>query len=384
MEDHKSAILIGFQRKMAFAKIWANVLYLLAKKYPNPASLAKIISRIRKMLSKSGASKIAMIGGKYFFSPNFQSIPSNQFNNYIFQQADKVLGHSDSDIEKLNLAIVSITKKCPLNCEHCCEGAILNQKEVLTDENLHTIIKKLQDSGVSNFIFGGGEPMVRVKGLLKVLNKAEKPSDFWIMTSGFNVTLENTMKLKNEGLTGINVSLDHHDKDLHNKFRRNDNAYEWALKAIQNAQEAGLATALTICVTREFCSRDNLMKYMELAIKNNVPFVQILEPSAVGNYEGKDVLLLPEQIEILDQFYIDMKNDPSYASYPILLYHGYENRRVGCIGSGVRHIYVDTDGMTHNCPMCRKRSGNILTEELSDIIGNTRKIGCSKFSEFVY
>ena len=126
------------------------------------------------------------------------------------------------------------------------------------------------------------------------------------------------------------------------------------------------------------------MEYMQLAIKNNVPFVQFLEPSAVGNYEGKDILLLPQHIEILDQFYLDMKNDSQYASYPILLYHGYENRRVGCIGSGVRHIYVDTDGMTHNCPMCRKRSGNILTEDLKDILGNTRKIGCSKFSEFAY
>jgi MoaA/NifB/PqqE/SkfB family radical SAM enzyme len=79
-----------------------------------------------------------------------------------------------------------------------------------------------------------------------------------------------------------------------------------------------------------------------------------------------------------------MKSNPKFSSYPIVLYHGYENRRVGCIGSGVRHLYVDTDGMVHNCPMCRKTSGNILKEEINDIIQNTRKIGCTKFEEFVY
>jgi MoaA/NifB/PqqE/SkfB family radical SAM enzyme len=384
MEKQNSTILVGFQRKLAFAKIWSNVVYQLAKKYPNPVTLAKIVSRIREMLGKSGVSKIAQIGEKYFLSPNFQAIPSDQFYSYIFQQANKALGEDIPDSEQLNLGIIAITKKCPLNCEHCCESAILNQREVLTDQNLQTIVSKLQDAGVSNFIFGGGEPMVRIKALIEVLNNAKKTSDFWIITSGFNVTPENTVKLKKAGLTGITVSLDHFDKDMHNKFRRDENAFDWALNAVKNAQDAGLATALTACVTREFCTRENLKEYMQLAIKNNVPFVQFLEPSAVGNYEGKDVVLLPEHIEIMDQFYLDMKNDAQYAGYPILLYHGYENRRVGCIGSGVRHIYVDTDGMTHNCPMCRKRSGNILTEDLNDILGNTRKIGCSKFSEFAY
>ena len=379
---HDSGILTGIHKKWAYAKIWSGILLQLSRKYPNPLLLSKIVRRIKRTHARSGVNKISKLGDKYFLSPNFQSIPSPQFYNFVFQQVNRVLGKELVPSEQLVLGILSITKKCPLNCEHCCESAILNQKEVLSEENLISIVEKLQRAGVANFIFGGGEPMVRVKGLLKVLNQAKHNADFWIMTSGFNLSQENARKLKMAGLTGIIVSLDHYEKKSHNNFRRDKRAYDWAINAINHAQKEGLATALTICVTRNFCTRENLMKYMDLAIKLNVPFVQILEPSAVGNYKGKDVLLEAEHISILDKFYLDMKEDSKFAGYPIVLYHGYENRRVGCLSSGIRNLYIDTDGMVHNCPMCRKTSGNILNQDIQEIIENTKKVGCSKFATF--
>lgn len=380
----ESIILTGWRKNYVLLKIWVGIIYQLLNKYRNPLKLVKILQRINKMHKKSGVNKIAQIGNRYFLSPNFQSIPSKQFYKYVFQQANKVLGLEKLPSEQLSLAIFSVTKKCPLNCEHCCEAAILNQKEFLSDSDLETIVHKLMDYGVATYVFGGGEPMVRIKSLLKVIEITAKSSNSWIITSGFNVSTENAKKLKEAGLTGINVSVDHYDPNAHNKFRRNNNSFKWAMEALENANDAGLATAMTICVTKDFCTRENLMSYMDLAMKMKVPFVQILEPSAVGNYEGKDVLLLPKQTDILDQFYLDMKNKPEYAGYPIVLYHGYEYRRVGCLGAGIRNLYIDTDGYVHNCPMCRKTSGSILEHDVDELLSQTRNIGCSKFSEFVY
>ena len=164
MQNRNSVILIGFERKLAFAKIWSMVLYQLAKKYPNPIKLAKIVTRIRNMLSKSGASKIAKIGEKYFLSPNFQAFPSDEFDSFIFQQANKALGQEISDSEQLNLGIIAITKKCPLNCEHCCESAVLNHKEVLTDSNLITIVINYKNRGYLTLFLAEANRWLELKG----------------------------------------------------------------------------------------------------------------------------------------------------------------------------------------------------------------------------
>ena len=58
-----------------------------------------------------------------------------------------------------------------MNCEHCFEGAILNQKESLTLNDHQEIIAKLQASGVPMIQFGGGEPMNRLADLLTLLKR---------------------------------------------------------------------------------------------------------------------------------------------------------------------------------------------------------------------
>ena len=48
-----------------------------------------------------------------------------------------------------------------------------------------------------------------------------------------------------------------------------------------------------------------------------------------------------------------------YKKYPILLYHGYHQRRVGCF-AGSRSVYIDSAGDVHSCPFCHTKSFNII------------------------
>ncbi len=106
-----------------------------------------------------------------------------------------------------------------MRCEHCFEWDNLNQKESFTKEDLLNTVKLYQQQDVLQIHFSGGEPMVRIKDLLAIIEYASKKSECWVLTSGFNMTKENAGLLKEAGCKGVVVSIDHYIPEMHNLFR---------------------------------------------------------------------------------------------------------------------------------------------------------------------
>lgn len=202
--------------------------------------------------------------------------------------------------------------------------------------------------------FSGGEPLVRFHDMLELLKSAQKGTDIWVITSVYHLTLEKAQQLKDAGLVGIAVSIDHPHQDKHDMFRGLVGSYEWAIKAARNARKAGLALSLNICATKEFVSAENLFEYARLAHELDASFIQILDPRAVGHYAGKAVDLEPSHIKVIEDFADMLNYDAAFRNWPINTYHGTHQRNVGCFGAGSRFLYVDTDGDMHACPFCQK------------------------------
>ncbi len=312
--------------------------------------------------------------GKYYFNCNMPSWPKVDLFDKLIRISDENL---PSNLSSLAIAQIGFTKKCPLNCEHCYEGKILNQPENISLEEHVAIVAKLQENNIPTIQFGGGEPMNRYDDLVKVLERSEKKSDFWIYTSGFGLNEDKAKRLKQVGLTGISISIDHYEKEKHNTFRRNDKSFEKAITAVKNAQKANLLTALSICVTKDFCTEENLFNYLHFANSLNVSFVQLLEPRATGNYEGQEVLLSVEQIEILESFYISINTQKKFRNMPIVQYTGFQQRKKGCAGAGNRYIYIDTDGYVQSCPFCRNKKSHFLNGSPEKDLSDLKREGCA-------
>jgi MoaA/NifB/PqqE/SkfB family radical SAM enzyme len=101
------------------------------------------------------------------------------------------------------------------------------------------------------------------------------------------------------------------------------------------------------------------MCYAEKARGLGVNFIQLQEPYAVGGYAGKDIMLSDEQLTILDLFYKELNYNEKYKDYPLVVFHGYHQRRMGCFG-GNKYFYIDSDGNIHSCPYCRSSHANVL------------------------
>lgn len=323
-------------------------------------------------------NKYAKVGNRYFWrlgAPGFPSLASKKLYDVEFKKYNK---RSDAGLRTMFLAI---TNKCPLNCEHCFEWDNLNQGEKLSRQDLIDIVHKYQDYPTAQILFSGGEPMLRFKDLLYLLENARPGTDFWVITSGLGVTEEKARQLKAAGLTGFMISLDHHQAEAHNQFRGFDQAFQSAMNAVKSAQKYNLAITLALCVRKDFVNEKNLTAYMELAKKLGVTFVQFIEPRAKGRYKDTAEALTAEQVELLERMYLNYNQSEVYRDYPIINYIGYHQRRVGCFGAGDRFLYIDTAGKAHVCPFCEEAVCSTLEFSPGDTVRLLSQHPCHTFEK---
>lgn len=364
-------------------RVFIQLFRIVFRKTGNAITALRLIFSIKhkyeKVFGEQFLTKVAKVNGRYFWrlaAPGFPSkasllMQTHEVNRFFTEEARK----------GLRSLIFSITNKCPLNCQHCFEWYNLNKEEKLKTEDLVRIVHKYQDFGTTQIMLSGGEPMLRVNDIYKLLTAAKDGTDFWIITSGLGMTKERAQKLKNVGLTGIMVSLDHYDKEKHNSFRGFENAYSSAIEAIFYANEVGLVTTLSLCATKTFVTHENLIAYMELAKELGVSFVQILEPRAVGRYEGEDVSLNEKQQVLIQNIYLEYNSSKLFTDYPLIHYLGYHQRKAGCFGAGDRFFYIDTEGDAHVCPYCTNKIANTLEYNAKDMIDLLKQHSCHVFEK---
>lgn len=364
-----------------------RIAQLVWRMYRKPGQCLRVLKALdesrRRVLGPHQLRKAVHVDGRHYYDLYAPGFPSPAFDAYIEAEAARILApERPKRTARFANIIMAITKKCSLQCEHCFEWDALNGHEQLSADDLHRIVRSFQERGVTQIQLSGGEPMLRYKDLLALLQGAGGATDFWLLTSGYRLNAARAAALKAAGLRGVSVSLDHYDPEMHNAFRGFRNAYAWVEGAVTAAKEAGLAVALSLCATRAFADKEHLLRYALLAKKLGVAFIQVLEPKATGHYAGKDVALSPEQVAVLEDFYLRMNYGKAYRAFPIVTYHGYYQRRIGCFGAADRHLYVDTAGDLHPCPFCRKPCGSALCN-LDDGIAMLQSGGCHDFRKAV-
>ncbi len=376
-------VLTGVKVRVVLLRILLHIVRLV---WVRTRSISKAVKFLQHLFhihySLQGAQarhRFAQVNGRYFLGLHVPpGWPSPQFDRWMLHELEHAFSPTHNG--SLSTAIVAITRRCHLQCEHCYEWDRLGEAETVSVEMLENTIAQLQKMGVGTIQLSGGEPLERFNDLLAILMSAQPTCDFWILTSGVGLTATRASMLADAGLTGVNVSLDHWQPAWHNHFRGMARAFDWAEKAVVHAQEAGLVTCLSVCTTMDFVSPDNLASYLMLAKEWGVAFVQLLEPRSVGRYAGNDVALTPENVADLEAFYIEHSTSGLAPGTPQVIYHGYQQRRKGCMGAGFRYLYIDSNGAVHACPFCQGAVGSIPETSLGSLIESLQERGCQVFS----
>lgn len=325
--------------------------------YKNPIrsfrAVVKLVTRFNKLFGRKKLVRAFKLDGKYVWDMFNPAWPSAGFNNFFrthLIETDAITG-SEQILRRL---LIAITKRCPLQCEHCSEAATLYQQDVLSYEQFVDRIEPFVQNGVGQLVYSGGEPLSRFEDLLKLLTHFKSRCDQWIYSSGYGLTAEKAVLLKKAGLNGAAISLDHHLEDAHNKFRGNKNSYHWVIEAIKNLQNAGIMVAVNSCPTKKYIESGELEKLVELCKQLNVPFVNLLEPRAVGNYQDMDVELHQPHKNTLEELSKKYNFNKAYFNYPTVLYPASFRKNAPC-GGGRSYLLLDYDGTLYPCPFCKVR-----------------------------
>ncbi len=350
--------------------------------FRNPLAAVKALSLLARQRNRIHGyrhdHKIVRSGNRYYWSIYTPGFPSRGFNDVIRREVKRAFQPADRDIP-LQTLILSISSRCHYHCEHCFEGDNLSGSEYLSFEELKSTMSDALENRIPHIQISGGEPMLRFEDMIRLMEPGRGITEFWLSTSGYGLTAGKAATLKEAGVTGAAISLDHWDPEWHNRFRNHPEAYRWTVEAVESCKSAGIIPNLTLCVTREMANEDQLMRYMELAKKLGVPFVRFLEARKVGSYAGKDVLLSDKEQNSIVQFYLKINGSKQYRSYPIIQYPGYHQQKLGCFGAGNRYLHIDAKGDYHGCPFCRGAVGNIREMRLKEAIPLLQERGCHLF-----
>lgn len=380
-----SEFITGYRAELIRLRLLLNIASIASSYYRNPVRGLKALADIKaKRQSFQGLQKIRKYirsGKRYFFSDNIPGWPSLAFDGFATTEVMRASGRNCIRIP-LSTVFFSITSKCPLRCPHCYELENLSHTETLTADELQIILEKIKEYGTYHFQLCGGEPLERHDDLLMLIRQACNGADVWINTSGFGLTPETARSLKEAGLTGAEISLDHWNEEEHNHFRKHPKAFFWAREAAKNCNEAGILTSLSLCATNRFVSRDNLNKYIDLAISWGIGIIRILEPRDTGKFRGKETFLLPEQISLLEEYYKEASSTDKPRQFPIITYPAYHSRKIGCTGGGNRYLYIDPKGNILACPFCRRQAGNAVTDSFEDAVDALKTTGCQKYGKY--
>ncbi len=332
-----------------------NIWWAGTRAYRNPftsmRSLSTLLRNFKKMMGAPKLARAYKLNGKYVWDIYNPAWPSKAFNLHFLKRLHEIRSIS-TEYNSLRRLVIAITKRCPLQCEHCSEGDTLYQPDILGYEALRDRIASFVNRGTGQLVYSGGEPLSRFNDLVKLIKHFNKGCDQWIYTSGFGLDPEKAKALKQAGLNGVAISLDHHTEDGHNAFRGNNKSYYWVLQSIKNCREAGLMAILNVCPTNEYIASGGMEEYMRHARELGIPIINIYEPRSVGHYKGKSAELQPAHKEILEGLCDKYNFSKTLSDFPSLIYPASFRKTTPC-GGGRSYLFLDYDGKLYPCPFCR-------------------------------
>jgi MoaA/NifB/PqqE/SkfB family radical SAM enzyme len=380
--NNNSTIIHGYKARLIRIGIRLAILRLSLQAYKNPFIAFKVLRQLlnkkEKINGNAGNPRYVKSGSRYYWTVDFPGWPSKTFNTYIKNEFNRVkpIGSKQNSLQTV---IFAITNRCPLQCQHCFEWDKLGSVDKLSLNELKQILNKIQNKGIKHIQLSGGEPLVRFDDMIELIKSANPETNFWLLTSGFGLSYEKASILKEAGLIGVNISLDHWNEQIHNEFRSNNKSFQWVKEAVINCKKNGLIVSLSLCATKQFITEENIWRYIQLAKEWQVGFIRILEPRNAGRYSGSNVELEPAQQQILENFYFKINSDYKYRDFPIITYPGDHQRKVGCFGAGNRYFYIDSNADIHACPFCLKKHGNALNGSFENSILKMKETKCHSF-----
>ncbi len=218
---------------------------------------------------------------------------------------------------------ISVTDRCNFRCTYCMPKEVfgpgyefLPRDQLLTFEEITSVVRHFVDRGVQKVRITGGEPLLRrgVEDLVAMLAGVDGIRDLTLTTNA-SLLARKAGALVEAGLDRVTVSLDAMDDPTFQAM--NDVGFPVAtvLEAIDVAADAGLGPIKINAVVKRGVNEHAVVD-MARHFKGTGHIVRFIEYMDVGNSNGwrlDDVVAADEMVEWIDA---EMPLEPIPPNYP--------------------------------------------------------------------
>jgi len=275
---------------------------------------------------------------------------------------------------------VSLTDRCNLRCTYCMPhdfAAWMPSADLLTTDELITIIKVAVEEGIDQIRLTGGEPMLRpdiveIVSRISAIDNAPKLS----MTTNGLALAKLAQPLVDAGLRRINISLDTLDKATFKKMTHRDRI-EDVFAGIAAAKAAGLTPVKINTVLMRGVNDGEAVSLLKWALAEglNLRFIEQMPLDAGGIWDRTQLITADEIFTTLGREF-DLTPVPDRGSAPSEeFYVNGGPATVGVIGSVTRsfcgscdRVRLTSDGQIRNClfSMAETDLRSILRSDISE------------------
>jgi cyclic pyranopterin phosphate synthase len=198
-------------------------------------------------------------------------------------------GPLDSFGRNINYLRISVTDRCNLRCIYCMppEGVPqMSHSEILSYEEIRTVVRAAAELGINKIRLTGGEPLVRAElpNLVRMLSQIEGIEELSLTTNG-TFLKKYVLELKKAGLSRVNVSLDTLKVD---KFRyiTRFGKLETVLEGIEAAKEAGFEPVKINTVIMRGINDDEILDFTRMTYEDgwHVRFIELMPFKGVTEF----------------------------------------------------------------------------------------------------
>jgi radical SAM protein with 4Fe4S-binding SPASM domain len=266
---------------------------------------------------------------------------------------------------------LAVTYRCNNDCSHCYNVEGRNLKELVTAD-WKRILDRAWDLGIPHIIFTGGEPTLR-EDLPELVAHAEQNGQI----TGLNTNARRLSdpqyvdSLVAAGLDHVQITVESHDPDVHDRMVRTRGAFPQTVKGLKNA----LASSLYV-MTNTTMLRTNIHTIpatLDYLAEVGVPTVGL--NALIHSGRGASVGTGLAESELGTLLEVARQKTETYGQrliwYTPTQYCGFDPVALdlgvkGCTAA-LYNLCVEPDGSVLPCQSYYQPLGNLLTDEWDSI-----------------
>jgi cyclic pyranopterin phosphate synthase len=222
---------------------------------------------------------------------------------------------------------ISITDRCNFRCLYCMpvEGlAWLPKTEILSYEEIASVVRQLAPLGLRRLRITGGEPTIRpaIERLIAMLRDVPQVEDIALSTNGVRLP-ELAQLLRDAGLDRVNISADSLRPERITAIARRNLGFD-PITAAQAAEAAGIAPIKLNVVVMRGINDDEITDFARLTLNHpwHVRFIELMPVGGMRELTAEHIVPSDEVLQRASMLgALEPGGGPPRGNGPAAYYH---------------------------------------------------------------